>query len=49
MRLEGWLRAVPEDVELAMKAVPELEHINVSISCSSFVVRLAEIEKEGID
>lgn len=39
MRLEGWLRAVPEDVELAMKNVPGLEHINVSISTSDQMIQ----------
>ena len=34
MRLEGWLRAVVGDVELALETLPDLEHINVSISTS---------------
>jgi homocitrate synthase NifV len=39
MRLEGWMRAVVEDVELALQMVPGLEHINVSISTSDQMIR----------
>ena len=38
MRLEGWMRAVVGDVELSLKAVPGLEHINVSISTSDQMI-----------
>jgi isopropylmalate/homocitrate/citramalate synthase len=34
IRLQGWLRAVTEDVETAFKRVPEIEHLNLSISTS---------------
>lgn len=38
MLLEGWLRAVTEDVEEARQVLPELEHINVSISTSEQMI-----------
>lgn len=34
MRLSGWLRAIPADVELAFKMVPQLKNINISASTS---------------
>jgi isopropylmalate/homocitrate/citramalate synthase len=34
IRLEGWIRAVAEDVELAFKRVPEIKHVNLSMSTS---------------
>jgi citrate (Re)-synthase len=34
IRLEGWIRAIVEDVELAFKMVPEIRHLNLSISTS---------------
>lgn len=36
--LEGWCRAVPEDVELAFKNCPDLKHLNVSISTSDIMI-----------
>ncbi len=38
IRLEGWLRAVTEDVETAFKQVPELKHLNLSISTSKQMI-----------
>jgi len=38
MRLEGWIRAVVGDVELALQAVPGLKHVNVSISTSDQMI-----------
>ncbi len=38
IRLGGWLRATVEDVELAFQRVPELEHLNVSISTSDQMI-----------
>lgn len=38
MRLEGWLRALIGDVELALELVPGLRHINVSISTSDQMI-----------
>lgn len=32
--LEGWIRAISQDVELAYQLVPEIEHLNLSISTS---------------
>jgi len=32
LRIAGWLRAIPEDVELAKQMVPGLRHTNISIS-----------------
>jgi len=34
IRLSGWVRAIPEDVEAAFRNVPGLQHINLSISTS---------------
>jgi len=39
MRLEGWIRAMVADVELAYKLVPGLEHLNLSISTSDQMIR----------
>ena len=38
IRLEGWLRAVPEDVEAAFKNVPDIKHLNLSISTSKQMI-----------
>ena len=38
IRLEGWIRATVEDVELAFKRVPQLKHINLSISTSEQMI-----------
>lgn len=34
LRIAGWLRAIVEDIELAREMVPELKHVNISISTS---------------
>lgn len=34
LRIAGWLRAIKADIELGLEMVPELEHINISISTS---------------
>jgi len=39
IRLEGWIRAVAEDVEKAFKLVPNLEHLNLSISTSDQMIQ----------
>ncbi len=39
LHLEGWCRAVPEDVELAFKNCPDLKHINVSVSTSEIMIK----------
>src|SRR4030042_5353649 len=38
IRLEGWLRAVTEDVEKAFRRVPEIKHLNLSISTSKQMI-----------
>ena len=37
--LSGWIRAVPEDVEVAFSRVPEIEHLNISISTSEQMIQ----------
>lgn len=37
-RLSGWLRAIPEDIELAFSNCPKLEHVNLSISTSDIMI-----------
>ncbi len=36
--LEGWCRAVPEDIELAFKNCPDIRHLNISISTSDIMI-----------
>jgi len=38
IRLSGWVRAVPSDVENAFKNVPKLKHMNLSISTSKQMI-----------
>jgi isopropylmalate/homocitrate/citramalate synthase len=38
IRLEGWLRVVIEDVEIAFKQVPAIRHLNLSISTSKQMI-----------
>ena len=38
MRLEGWIRAIPGDVETAFKNVPNINHLNLSISTSDQMI-----------
>ena len=38
MRLEGWLRAIAPDVELARERLPNLKHTNLSISTSDQMI-----------
>jgi citrate (Re)-synthase len=38
MRLAGWLRATPEDVQLAFSMVPKLKHMTLSISTSQQMI-----------
>lgn len=38
LHLEGWCRAVPEDVDLAFKNCPEIKHLNISISTSKIMI-----------
>ncbi len=38
IRLEGWLRAIVADVEAAFKRVPDIRHLNLSISTSDQMI-----------
>jgi len=37
-RFSGWLRALPEDVEVAFSNCPKLKHVNLSISTSDIMI-----------
>jgi isopropylmalate/homocitrate/citramalate synthase len=39
IRLEGWVRAIVEDVETAFELVPGIRHLNLSISTSDQMLR----------
>ncbi|OGW40890.1 MAG: homocitrate synthase [Nitrospirae bacterium RBG_13_39_12] len=39
IHLEGWCRAIPEDVRLSFKNCPELKHINISMSTSDIMIK----------
>ena len=39
IRLEGWIRAVVEDVEKAFNLVPNIKHLNLSISTSDQMIQ----------
>lgn len=39
IHLEGWCRAVPEDVTLSFNNCPELKHLNVSMSTSEIMLK----------
>jgi isopropylmalate/homocitrate/citramalate synthase len=38
LRLEGWIRAIREDVRTAFKLVPQIKHLNLSISTSDQMI-----------
>jgi len=38
IRLEGWIRAIPEDVEITFHLVPGIKHLNLSISTSDQMI-----------
>ncbi|MDD5700664.1 MAG: homocitrate synthase [Dehalococcoidales bacterium] len=38
MRLGGWIRAIVPDVEMAFKMVPQIRHLNLSISTSDQMI-----------
>lgn len=38
IRLSGWMRAIPSDVENAYRNVPDLQHMNLSISTSEQMI-----------
>lgn len=39
IHLEGWCRAIPEDVVLSFKNCPDIKHLNVSISTSEIMIK----------
>lgn len=39
LHLEGWCRAVPEDVDISFNNCPDLKHINISISTSDIMLQ----------
>ncbi len=39
LHLEGWIRAIVDDVETAFKLVPKLKHLNLSISTSEQMIQ----------
>jgi len=39
IRLEGWIRAITEDVETAFKLLPKIRHLNLSISTSDQMLK----------
>ncbi|HDZ62631.1 MAG TPA: homocitrate synthase [Nitrospirae bacterium] len=39
MHLEGWCRAVVEDVDLTFKNCPDIKHLNISISTSDIMIQ----------
>lgn len=39
IHLEGWARAIPEDVELAFKNCPKIKHLNLSVSTSEIMIQ----------
>jgi isopropylmalate/homocitrate/citramalate synthase len=38
IRLEGWIRAIVDDVEMTFKLVPNIRHLNLSISTSDQMI-----------
>jgi len=38
IRLGGWVRAIPEDVETSFRLVPDIKHLNLSISTSDQMI-----------
>jgi len=39
IHLEGWARAIPEDVELVFKNCPKIKHLNLSVSTSEIMIQ----------
>lgn len=39
LRLEGWCRAVPDDIALVFRNCPGIKHLNISISTSPIMVK----------
>jgi homocitrate synthase NifV len=38
IHLEGWCRAIPEDIELTFKNCPDIKHLNISMSTSEIMI-----------
>jgi len=49
IHLEGWCRAIPEDVILSFQNCPDLRHINISISTSDIMIKGKFQGKRGWD
>ncbi len=49
IRLGGWCRAIPEDVELALRNCPDLRHLNISVSTSPIMISGKFQGKKGWD
>ncbi|BCB96246.1 homocitrate synthase [Dissulfurispira thermophila] len=47
IHLEGWCRAVPEDVKLSFKNCPNLKHLNISMSTSEIMLRAKFMGKKS--
>jgi isopropylmalate/homocitrate/citramalate synthase len=47
IRLEGWMRAVAEDVDMCFKQVPDIKHLNLSISTSDQMITGKFLGKKG--
>ena len=39
IHLEGWCRAIPEDIKLTFKNCPEIKHLNISMSTSEIMIQ----------
>ncbi|MFH1617984.1 MAG: homocitrate synthase [Candidatus Margulisiibacteriota bacterium] len=51
IRLEGWIRAIKKDVDLAFKLVPKIKHLNLSISTSEIMLEakfMGKLSKKDI-
>ena len=51
IRLEGWIRGIVSDVEATFKMVPEIRHLNLSISTSDQMINgkfKGKITKEDV-
>jgi len=46
IRLEGWVRAAAQDVETAFKLVPDIKHLNLSISTSDQMIKGKFLDKK---
>ena len=39
IHLEGWCRAIPEDIKLTFKNCPDIKHLNISMSTSEIMIQ----------